>query len=269
MPARIESTLTIELAPEKATADLRLDDFLEELDAFRVALRETERLVSAGRDPALYFTIKRLQKKSPALVELEAASSADDDRSKPRFAGYVVRSLTTNLRVIGTGKRPRRIDVPTLSAYEDITIPLAKHGLEVVVKYGSNAVRIDQRFRDAMRAVMGDDEISYGSVSGRIEAMTTHSRNMFRLYPVVGATRIIGSFSVKNRSKFVAGMDKYVTVWGKLKYKSWDRFPYAVDAVDIDIHDGAPASLLDLKGIAPDATAAMTTQQFLDELRDE
>lgn len=261
--------ITIELLAGKGTLDdLRLDEFLEELEAVKIALRETERLVS-GREPSLYFKITRLQKHSPAIVELEAESSAEDDRSRPQFASYVIRSLTTNLRVIGTRKRPRKIDVPTLNAYEGMTRPLEKHGLQVIVKSGNNTVKIDRDFRDAIQSVMGEDESSYGSLSGRIEAMTTHSRNAFRLYPVVGAARVLGSFAAKNRSKFAAGMDKYVTVWGKVRYKTWDKFPYAISADDIDIHDEAPANLLDLKGVAPEATGTLTARDFVDELRDE
>jgi hypothetical protein len=89
MKVRADKILTVEL-PTRDT-DLRLDDFVQELEAMKVALGETERLIS-GRDPSLYFTINRLQKKRPALVELEAESSADDDRVKPQFASRVVRS---------------------------------------------------------------------------------------------------------------------------------------------------------------------------------
>lgn len=263
---RSDKILTIELLP--GTGDLRLDDFLEELEAFKVALRETERLLS-GHDPSLYFRIKRLQKQSPAVIELEAVSAADDDRSRPSFASHIVRNLTSNLRVIGTGHRPRKIDVGTLSAYEGLTKPLEKHGLEVVVRSSRDSVKINREFREAIQSVMGEDESSYGSISGRIEGMTTHSRNTFRLYPVVGPLRIIGFFTARNRNKFAAGMDKYVTVWGKIKYKTWAKFPYEVLADDIEIHDGTYPSLLDLRGIAPDATGTLSTQEFLDEVRDE
>lgn len=268
MAERGNRALTIKLLPDKDTDDLRLDDFLEELEALKVALRETERLVS-GREPSLYFRVMRLRKDSPATVELEAASTADDARARPRFASHIVRSLAANLMVISTRKRPRKIDMSTLTAYQEMTRPLERHGLQVVVTSGKNSVQINQQFREALRSVMGDDETSYGSLSGRIEAMTTHSRNSFRLYPVVGATRVIGFFSGKDRAKFAAGMDKYVTVWGDIKYKTWERFPYSIQADEIDVHGEPEGTFQHLKGAAPNATGSMTSMEYLDTIRDE
>lgn len=269
MAQHIDSTIIVELLPKGDSGDLRLDAFLEELEALKIALRETERLAS-GREPSLYFTIKRLTKNSPAVIELEATSTAEDERSKPQFASHVVRNLTGNLRVIGTRVRPRKMDMATMIAYEDLTKPLVRHGLQVLVKSGKNSVRINQDFKDAIRAVMGEDEVSYGSISGRIEGMTTHSRNVFRLYPIVGPSRVLGFFTKRKRAKFTAGMDKYVTVWGTVKYKTWDNYPYEINAEDIEVHDETPApSLLDMRGMAPQATGVLTARDFVDDLRDE
>lgn len=262
----VDKTIFIELQTE--LGELRLDDFLGELEALKVALRETERLMS-GRDPSLYFTIKRLSKNSPTFVELEAESAAEDDRSEPRFASFVVRRFTTNLTVIGRRKRPRKIDVPTLAAYEELTRPIEKNKVSVTVRTADQSVTINQEFREAIRAVIGEDEISYGSLSGRIEGMTTHSRNSFHLYPRIGPPRIMGFFRNKNRARFAAGMDQYVTVWGQVKYKTWDKFPYEILADDIEVHGVEAPSVLAMKGVAPNATGNLTVQEFLDDLRDE
>jgi hypothetical protein len=64
-------------------------------------------------------------------------------------------------------------------------------------------------------------------------------------------------------------VDKYVTVFGRLRYKTWDRYPYAITADDIEVHDVAATTLDDLKGIAPHATGNLTTQEFVDRLNDE
>lgn len=266
---RTDSTLTIQMLPGRD--DLWLEDFLEELRTFGTALRETERLVAQRADASLSFTIKRLEKNSPALIELEAVSSAkDSERKQPQFASYVVRAMTANLRQIGNrGRLPARIDVQTLTAYREMAMPLEKHGLEIIVKSGPNSIRIDRAFRTAVERVMGEDEISYGSISGRIEAMNTHGRNRFRLYPIIGPFRVLGTFRSKQRSLFTAGMDKYVTVWGKLRHKTWDKFPYAVAADDIEVHDGTAPSFLDFRGVSPGATGNLSSVDYVSELRDE
>lgn len=269
MPSRTDSTLTIELLPGQQE-DLWLDEFLEELRTLGTALRETERLVSQRTDASLSFRIKKLQKNSPAVIELEAVSNAkDQERKQPQFANYIVRAMTANLRIIGNRKKlPSRIDVPTLSAYREIATPLEKHGLQVVVKSGPNSVKIDHAFRKAVESVLGEDETSYGSITGRIEAMNTHGRHRFRLYPSIGPFRVSGSFTRKRSALFTAAMDKYVTVWGKIKYKTWDKFPYAVAAEELEIHEAAP-NFLEFRGIAPNATGVLTSIDYVNELRDE
>ena len=60
-----------------------------------------------------------------------------------------------------------------------------------------------------------------------------------------------------------------MTVYGRLRYKSWDKYPYAISADDIAVHELPGKSLEDLKGIAPEATGSLTSQEFVDRLNDE
>jgi hypothetical protein len=64
-------------------------------------------------------------------------------------------------------------------------------------------------------------------------------------------------------------MDRYVTVWGKIKYKTWDKFPYAIMADDIEVHDEPRTVFGALKGIAPNATGDLSSTDYLNALRDE
>jgi hypothetical protein len=266
---RADRTITITLGSQAEGDTLRLDDFLEELETIRTALRETERLLS-GKDPTLYFKIARLEKKSPALVMLEAVSNAEDERALPQFANHVVRSFTTNLRLISKKRRlPINIDMPALESYRELTTPTEKHQMEVQIKTGNHSVLINRHFKTVLESVIGKDEISYGSFSGRIEAINLHRTNRFWLYPIVGPSRIIGRFSTKDRKRFTAAVDKYVTVYGRLRYKTWDKHPYAIWANEIEIHDSDAPKLTDLRGIAPDATGELGTQEYIDRLRHE
>ncbi len=269
MAEHTDRTITIQLLGGASSGDdLRLDDFLEELETVRTALRETERLVSS-KEPSLYFKIKRLQKNSPALVELEATTDVHDERAKPQFASYVVRSFTTNLRLISKKKLPRTIDMPALASYRELTLPIEKRQLEVRIQAGNHSVLINRNFRNVLEAMIGHDEMSYGSVSGKIEAINLHKKNRFWLYPTVGGKRVRGKFRGKDKKRFKAGVDEYVTVYGRLRYKTWDKFPYAIFADDIQIHDTSAPTLSELKGVCPEATGDLTTQEYVDRLRDD
>jgi hypothetical protein len=272
MDRHADPTLTVELQPLDGKHDeLRLDDFLEQMATLKTALRETERLVSGG-EPSLYFTIKHLQKNSPARVVLEAVSDDGVQKSSPRYASYVVRSLTTNLRLITHKRRlPAKMDVATLESYREIAIPAEKRRIKVKIEAAGHAVSVGRGFREILESLVGEDERSYGSVSGRIEAINLHDKNRrFLLFPIIGPSKIVGTFRSKDRKAFAAAVDKYVTVCGKLRYKTWDKHPYNILADTITVHDSDPRPSLEaLRGVSPDATGHLTTQEYIDSLHDD
>jgi len=220
-----DRTITIELSDSSAKDDdLRLDDFLEQMRNFKAALRETERVVF-GSEPALYFRIKRLEKNSPPVVTLEAVADVVDERSGPEYASIVVRSLTTNLRVIEKRRRlPGKIDFQALASYRDLAAPPEKPYLRIRVQSGKHGIVIGSSFRETIDKIAGKDEFSYGSISGNIEAINLHDKNRrFTVFPVIGPSKISGTFQQKDRALFANAVDKYVTVYGRLRYKKWDH----------------------------------------------
>jgi hypothetical protein len=270
MDAHSNRTITVQLLTASDREELRLDDFLDEMQKLKTALRETERLVSK-RDPTLYFRIKKLQKNSPAQVTLEAVSDLKDESAEPAYASYVLRSMTTNLRLIANKKqRPKRIEVPVLEAYRELTAPMDKRQIQVEIQTGNNRVLINREFRDILDNLIGDDEVSYGSLSGTIEAINLHDRKRFWLYPTIGPSRVVGRFRNRDRRRFAEAVDKYVTVYGRLRYKTWDKYPYEVHADDIEVHEaqGVP-TLYELKGASPGATGQLSTREYLDRIHDE
>jgi hypothetical protein len=88
-------------------------------------------------------------------------------------------------------------------------------------------------------------------------------------FPTVGASRISGTFQAKDRTQLTAAVDKYVTIYGRLKYKVWDTFPYAIHADELVVHDACNGGLDAIRGIAPDATGLLNSREFVDGLADE
>lgn len=268
-----DRTISIQLSPATSAAELRLDDFLEQLGTVRQAFRETERYLS-GKEPSLHLRIASLQKSSPAVVVLEAVGSEEEPEESGRgraYASLVVRTMTTNLRVIAQRKRlPIKVDMPVIESYRKLTTAAEKYNVEVQIKTGPNSVLINRKFREILDSIVGDDEYSYGSVSGTIEAINLHDKTRrFWLYPTVGASRILGTFRSRDRKRYADAVDKYVTVFGKLSYKSWDKFPYAIAADDITVHDVSVHAIDDIRGMAPEATGKVNSREFIDNLRDE
>ncbi len=72
-------------------------------------------------------------------------------------------------------------------------------------------------------------------------------------------------------AKVSRAIDKFVTISGDLKYKKWDRHPHAVEVTDIDIHedDDKLPSIFAVRGVSPEATGELSSEDFVRKIRDE
>jgi hypothetical protein len=117
-----------------------------------------------------------------------------------------------------------------------------------------------------------DDEMIESAMNGTLELLNINRKNrLFNLYPVVGATKIICDFPSTLLQKAIAAIDHYVNVVGQYKYKSGHPHPYYVKVTDIEIYPDEKElpSLFDLRGIAPNATNNLSSEDFIRERRDE
>lgn len=118
--------------------------------------------------------------------------------------------------------------------------------------------------------VIGPDELVLGSVNGVLEAINIHNTLRFNVYPLVGPKKVVCSFPASMKSDVIAAIDRYVSVSGTLRYKHWSDFPHAMEAQSIDVfkEDRELPTLADLRGIAPEATGDLMSEDFIEAIRD-
>lgn len=119
---------------------------------------------------------------------------------------------------------------------------------------------------------LGPDEVTQGSISGMLELINIHaSANTFRIYPIVGPKKVDCHFNKDKLDKAISGINHYVDVSGSLRRKSKDKFPYAMDVIEIEIYpdERELPSIFDLRGIAPNATGDIKSEDFVRRIRDE
>lgn len=246
---------------------VRLTDFIEQLEAFAEALRQTERLLSGQDQPFIYYRIVDLRHQSPATMTIEGVRRA----MSPVPPSLVMRTFKSDLRALSKNKPPARADLAMLEAYRDLAKPLQKHIAEVqVVEAKNKIIPINQEFTRKVEDVIGPDSFSFGSISGRLERVNLHNTFRFEIYPTVGPKRVRCEFKPELKRKVKDALDTYVTVSGRLRYKKWDQYPHAIDAKDVDPHEDEKQlpSLDDLRGVAPEATGTMSSEDFVRAIRD-
>src|SRR5262249_3794293 len=129
----------------------------------------------------------------------------------------------------------------------------------------------DQEFRSNVEKILGPDEPIGGSISGMVEAVNFHNTNRFTLYPVIGPKRVSGMFPQQLRPRIKEAIGTFVTVSGRLYYKTWAVFPHSVFAESVDIpppEDKLPR-LSEMRGAFPNLTGGMSSVEFVERIRNE
>jgi hypothetical protein len=248
--------------------DVRLSDFIDQLSAIKDVLRETGHAIYGREAPEMEFKIVGLKRSSPATVTIKPIVPRGEKSRIAKICNGFVSGLST-IKI--KKKAPAHADLATLESYRNLATPLQKHIQRVEISRDTDkVVSIDRSFRETVTDIIGPDLESTGSVSGFLEKVNLHNGNRFDIYPKVGPRRVQCSFSEDQMEKVREGLKRHVTVSGKLRYKSWDKFPYAVNVKLIDVHeqDRDLPSIFDLQGLAAGITGDVSSEEFVRTIRE-
>jgi len=222
-----------------------------------------------GREGEVYYRVVDLRRSSPATVVLEAFPS--DPVNPAGVPDRVVSKFFSSLQDIREhGKIPEDFDLPALEAYRELGIPSRSNLSSVFIENGDSKFPIDHEFDTKIIAAIGPDETVEGSISGMLEKVNLHNTSRFEIFPTIGPRRLICDFSPELRAQVKDGLDQYVRVSGRLRYKHWDKFPYAITTEKMEVYpeENNLPTLWDIRGIAPAATGDLTSEQFVRAIRD-
>jgi hypothetical protein len=265
----LDGTIKIRIIGSDADeGDVRLSDFIEQLNAVRDALRETQHALYGRDAPEVEFRIVDLSHASPSTIYMRPIGTRAQRIRAARIGG----ALVVGLAAVAAGKKPPpHTDLATLEAYREIARPLHRHIQRIELETEKKRVAsIDRSFQETVDELIGPDVRMPGSVTGFLERVNLHNAHKFDIFPAVGPRRVRCSFDEALLEKVRSGLKRHVTVCGSLRYKTWDKFPYAIDARKIDVHeaDSELPSIYDLHGIAPDATGELSSEHFVRMIRE-
>jgi hypothetical protein len=259
--------ITIRLVgSEKDDGAIRLPDFINQLEAFLKALKETERSLSGQDVLFVNYKVVDLSHASPFTVVIEGNST----RESPVRPEKVFSTFVTGVRNIRKKKAPVSANLATLEAYRELPPVHRKIERVEIVEARNKIIPIDRYFTEKVDQVIGPDSFAFGSISGRLEKVNLHNTHRFEIFPTVGPKRVVCLFKDPLLPKVKLALDSYVTVSGRLRYKTWDKFPHAIDAKDVDPHEANHAlpTFDELRGIAPKSTVEMSAEDFVRSIRD-
>jgi hypothetical protein len=113
------------------------------------------------------------------------------------------------------------------------------------------------------------NEYALGSISGKLGVTDD---NRYAIYPTIGASEVHCQVDETQLIKTLnSAVGQYITVTGKLTYLANHNHPSQVEVHEIKIHPDKKAlpTLGSFGGIAPDATGNVSTNEFIQNLRNE
>lgn len=259
--------LKIRLRGAEADSEhVRLQEFIKQLEAVRIALKHTEHLVSDDGKSPINYLITDLTHSSPATVSIEAFDEFDTDKPSAVISKFIggIREILFERRA------PADFDRQTLEAYKGLTSGLRKHVSEFTIIDGESEVLVPRELEHVIDTVIGPDILSEGVVKGGLEAVNVHSKQSFVIYPDIGPNRVECNFKKSLFDLVKSALRQHVIVSGTMKYKSMDPFPYAMDVKNIEVcpPDDELPSLWDLRGIARDAFGGSGSVEYVRAVRD-
>src|SRR5579862_2690349 len=145
---------------------VRLNEFLQQLEAVKAALRQTERVLGLSNKTPVYYRIIDLSHSSPATVVMEGVADLTKPNADPTIPGKIVGSFFTSLNTIKKkGEIPQGFDYLAAESFRDISATLQKHVTSLVLTNGRYKVKIDQQFEDKIAKAIGPDETTEGSIA--------------------------------------------------------------------------------------------------------
>lgn len=265
MAADDRVTLIIEGLPEDE-GQVRLAAFMSQIQSLSATLTRLDRDTNNGRS-ASYFRIAELSYSSPIRVVIEP-----QPLPKRPYAGHlIIESLARVAQAIETGERLTEVDADVLDDIRALTRPVGKTVKNATLIFNDHRFDLTERVGLKIDEALAVDEEADGSVEGMLDQINVHlGANTFHIYPEIGPRKITCHFPTRLYDDAVSSVGRRVEIGGTLRYRAGANFPHQIAVAQIDAvpaeHDLPDWD--DLRGRAPDATDALTSEAFIRELRD-
>jgi hypothetical protein len=264
--------LTVE-GLESENGHVRADEFIDKLTHFLTALNGIDRLVGQSGSPSLYYRIVgAVHNGTPLKFTLEPVlrkntKKADKDHLQ-NFHKRFFREVDAIKRM-----EPVSPDVEDrlLEHLLDITSGIGESFKSATISNGKEQVELDRNFEKNLRKLIEEEDVSYGSIEGKLDAVNLHERTRrFWIYPKIGPDRVRCDFLPGTFDQIKEALGHRVRVIGQKFFRPPSPYPFRINVKDFEkLSDEKIVSIKDLGGIAPDATGEMSSVEFVRKIRNE
>lgn len=264
MAADDRITLIIEGLPED-DGQVRLGTFMAQIQSLSATVSKLDREANEGK-AATEYRITELSYSSPVKVVIEP-------RARPRqhYVGHaIVESLERVAHALENGGDLSGLDADLLEDIRALARPVGKTVKSTTLLFNDHVFDLTPKVTSKVETALAVDDECEGSIEGMLEQINIHEgANTFHIYPEVGPRKLTCHFPSRLFDDAVSAVGRRVEVSGTLRYRLGASYPHqiAVTAIEVVPPETDLPTWDDLRGRAPDATGALSSEAFVRELR--
>jgi len=247
---------------------VRADAFINGLNSIIRAIHRTDRIVSGKSMASFYLRITGLSYESPATVTMETVlQDPNIDLRKQAISKF----YDTYDSIQSGALAGKEIESVLIEDMTEITNQIGKHINSIKVIMDEYDLTLTKEFKTKMNLVIAPEEKSSSFIRGMLEYINIHeNKNVFRIYPDIGPRKIVCHFSEELTKKAIEAIGKYVEVKGELRFRAVSKHPHEIFVEEIEIFppEEELPTLYELRGIAPDLTGDLSSEEFVRKIRD-
>ena len=260
---RIE--LVIEGLPEK-DGNVLLGTLMSEIQSLSAVLSRLDRDAGHGKSGSA-FEVVAMSYASPYRIAVEP-------RPIPNavFTGPLVVAALSNVSAALASKGDLdQFDSDLLEPIRALARPVGKIVKKVTLRIGNTIVEMNARIVARIDEALAVEDQCECFIEGMLELINLHGgANTFHIFPEIGPRKVSCHFPPALVDDAVAAVGRKVEVTVTLKYRAGASFPHEIAVTGVEAYppDADLADWEDLRGRAPDATGALSSEAFIREQRD-
>lgn len=250
---------------ERDQGHVRLETFSNELARLHSLLIKADEAASGGKRNA-HFKIVALSHASPAAMTVQAAVNHKRMDTREQALSLIARTIDA----VERDEIPPDINYGLLQDLRALASPMGVALTKATISLNGSSHDLTERTTAIIDKHLSEQETCLTTVEGMLEKINIHDEaDAFTIYPDVGPKKIACHFRHDLIDKAISGVRRRVAISGLARYRKYDQFPHHIEANDIAIYgvETELASFEDLRGIAPNATGDLSSEDFVRELR--
>jgi hypothetical protein len=234
-------------------------------------LHDLERAIASRQKAAIEWVIQDLSSNSPITADI--ATRVVDTELLERVPDQVVDTYVSGLRTLSEEAHvPAWFSEGSLRKVQTVANKVGKGGVEAIKAFSLNgqvgeAAPVTRETAVNVASVLRPVSKAIGSIKGRLEVISLHKANRVTVYDLRTHRGIRCSFPDTQLDEVKSALGRVVTARGVI-YRNASGDPVKVETKRFEIAPESLPTVDDLVGSDPDFTGGLTTEEYMERLRD-